>query len=67
VAYKGLINSRKRMKISNNLKRKFTLMREDLECIKNIKKCIKEYYRKPKKKRETMSYRHQTKLKPRGS
>jgi hypothetical protein len=40
---KGLIVSSKRMKSLNNLKRKFTLMREALEYIKNIKKCIKEY------------------------
>ena len=47
---KGLINSSKRMKMLNNLKREFTLIREDLEHIKNIKKCTKEYYRKKKKK-----------------
>jgi hypothetical protein len=58
------------MKILNNLKRRFTLTREDLEYIKNIKKCIKESERKQKKKRGAiigMSQRHLTKLKLCGS
>jgi len=58
------------MKILNNLKRRFTLKREDLEYIKNIKKCTKESERKQKKKRGTMigmSQRHLTKLKLCGS
>ena len=38
------------MKILNNLKRKFTLTRKDLEYIKKYKKYVKEYYRKQKKK-----------------
>ena len=40
---KGLINLSKSMKILNNLKRRFTLMREDLEYIKNVKKCIRKF------------------------
>jgi len=39
------------MKILNNLKRKFTLTRKDLEYIKKYKKYVKEYYRKQKKKK----------------
>jgi len=38
---KGLINSSKRMKILNNLKRKFTPMREDLEYIKKYQEMYK--------------------------
>jgi len=37
---KGLINLSKRMKTLNNLKRKFALMREDLEYIKKISKNV---------------------------
>jgi len=68
VAFKGLINSSKRMKILNNLKRRFTLMREALEYIKKYKKMYTRVLREGKK--ETMigmSQRHLTKLKPRGS
>ena len=62
------VNSSEKMKILNSLKRHFTLMREDLEYIKNMKKYSKEYYRELKQ--ETMigmSQRHLTKLKPCGS
>jgi hypothetical protein len=40
---KGLIVSSKKIKVLNSLKRKFTLMREALDYIKNIKEYIKEY------------------------
>jgi len=49
MASKGLINSSKRMKILNNLKRRFTLTSEALEYIKNyqkIYKSIKGSYKK---------------------
>ena len=44
------------MKILNNPKRRFTLTREDLEYIKNIKKCIKESERKQKKEGDNDKY-----------
>ena|GEM_PF-4540943 len=62
---KGLINSSKRMKILINLKRKFTLRRDDLEYIEKYKKMYKSIT--GRKKKETMigmSERHLTRLKP---
>jgi hypothetical protein len=47
---KRLIVSSKRMQILNNLKRRFTLLRETLIYIKNIKEYIKDYKRKKKKR-----------------
>ena len=49
---KGLINSSKRMKILNNVKRRFTLMNEALKYIKNIKKMCKRVLKEAKNKRQ---------------
>jgi hypothetical protein len=67
---KGLINSSKRMKMLNNLKRRFTLTSEALEYIKKYKKIYKRVLKEAKKKKEIMigmSQRHLTKVKPCGS
>jgi len=53
--YKGLIPSSKRMKTLNNLKRTFTLTREDLIYIENYQRIYKKVLREAKK-RENDSY-----------
>ena len=67
---KGLINSSKRMKILNNLKKKkrFTLTSEALEYIKKYQKICKRVLKEAKKQTKIgMSQRHLTKLKSCGS
>jgi hypothetical protein len=55
------------MKILNNLKRKFTLMRDDLEYIEKCQNIYKSITGSKKKTMIDMSQRHLTRLKPCGS
>jgi len=49
MAFKGLIVSSKRMQTLNNLKRTFTLTREDLIDIENYQRIYKRVLREAKK------------------